>query len=406
MKPAIDARDRRSELIEELVADDTGVEIDVDRLSGSEKTTPGQANDDQAEKLKEETASPAPSWRERTGRKTKIGGVAPFVKPPGRFEQWKASRHWGRKGFVPLSPGREKRRHRILPRTVIGISTMLMCVGIGAAFAGAGFYAFYDNRLAENERQVSRFVDGFDEQFNDASTALDDLRVDAVDQIRDELAPLGEYTTDATGVIELPAVAGPSVWSVETKDQAGRDIVGSAFAITGHNGGTALVTSLAVVRASTAQPSPTIEVVKDGERVPAVLWAWDTKHDLALLLVEIEIPLLDMASGSEQADSLGGRIFALSGIGGQGATASPGVLLDISTSGLQHTASIGTFFEGGPLLNGGGEIIGVAIGDYQPNGIDSGDVGQAPDVTAICSRLLRCADTADSITIEVADEGD
>lgn len=116
--------------------------------------------------------------------------------------------------------------------------------------------------------------------------------------------------------------------------------------------------------------------------------------------------MLEMASSSEQTDSLGGRLFALSGVGGQGATASPGVLLDLSASGLQHTASVGTFFEGGPLLNGGGEIIGVAIVDYRPNGIDPGDVAQAPDIAAICTRILRCADTADTITIEVADEGD
>ena len=403
MTAKTDAKKRRSELIDELAPEDdvleTGVE-DADHqldqtFDGGPEIDGGEPDDDAV-----------PDRPKRRRRKQKIGGVAPFVKPPGRIAQWRASRHWGRRGFVPLTPGREKRRHRILPRTVIGIATMLMCVGIGAAFAGAGFYAFYDDRLAENERQVSRFVDGFDEQFNDASTSLDDLRVEAVDQIRDELAPLGEYTTDARGVIELPALAGPSVWAVETKDQAGRDVVGSAFAVTGHDGGTALVTSLAVVRASTAQPGPTIELVKDGERVPAVLWAWDTEHDLALLLTEIEIPLLEMASSSEQTDSLGGRLFALSGVGGQGATASPGVLLDLSASGLQHTASVGTFFEGGPLLNGGGEIIGVAIVDYRPNGIDPGDVAQAPDIAAICTRILRCADTADTITIEVADEGD
>ena len=47
-----------------------------------------------------------------------------------------------------------------------------MAAGIGAAFSGAAFYAYYDNRLAENERTVGRFVEGFDQQFSDAAGAL------------------------------------------------------------------------------------------------------------------------------------------------------------------------------------------------------------------------------------------
>jgi S1-C subfamily serine protease len=354
------------------------------------------------------TAPPKQSTAKRLIAKRsaqKIGGVAPFVRPPSRMVQWRKAKTWGRRGFVPLSPGREKRRHRILPRTVIGISSMFLAFGVGAAFAGAAFYAYYDNRLAEDEHEIARFVDGFDEQFTDASGALDELRVDAIEQIRAELAPLGDYATDANGVLGLPLTVGPSVWLVETRNQTGQPSVGSAFAITGHQGGTALVTSLGVVDAATASPGPDIVLVKGDQRLAARLWAWDPVHDLALLVVSESVPLLEVASPPVQSNALGGRVFAISGLGGQGATASPGVLVDRSPSGLQHTAVIGAFFEGGPLLDGDGRVVGVATSTYRPFGVDPGLVAQAPDVTALCSRILRCADMANPIPLAPAAAG-
>lgn len=328
---------------------------------------------------------------ERRSRR-RVGGVAPMVKPPGRFARMRAARRWSRRGFVPLGPRQEKRRHRILPRTVIGISGMLMAVGIGAAFAGAAFYAYYDNRLAENEQEVARFVDGFDQQFTDASGAIDQLRVESVDEIRAELAPLGEFVTEQNGVVELPAIAGPSTWTLTTLDEAGRPIVGSSFAVTGHEGGTALLTSYSLVKAATGAPGPTITLSKGSEQAEATLWAWDAQRDLAIVVTAAQIPTLDLAIGVDQTDALGARVFALSSVGGQGATASPGVLIDQSDVGVQHTAAIGESFVGGPLLDGSGLVVGVSTFGYEPLGFENGPVSFAPDVSGICARVLRCAD--------------
>jgi hypothetical protein len=341
----------------------------------------------------------------RQGRRDqRIGGVAPTVRPPSRLARWSASRRLGRRGFVPLSPGREKRRHRILPRTVIGISSMLLAFAVGVGFSGATFYAYYDHRLARNEQEVARFVEGFDQQFVDASQALDVLRIEAIDEIRAELAPIGEYTSDARGVIGLPAAAGPSVWMVETRDQAGRPVAGSAFAVTGHEGGTALLTSLDVVRASTAQPGPGIVLVKGEQRLDAQLWTWDQENGLAVLVVQAAIPVLTLATPEAQAAALGARIFALSALGGQGATASPGVLIDQSASGLQHTAVVGTYFEGGPLLSGDGRVLGLATTTFHPFGIQGGAVSAAPGVDALCTSVLRCSDaTTGGLTAAVGD---
>ena len=337
-------------------------------------------------------------------RGDKIGGTAPFVQPEKRLGRWLRMRDLGKRGYVPLHPGPRKLRHRILPRSVIGISTMLLMFGVGSAFSGAAFYAYYDNRLAENEQAVSRFVEGFDQQFTDATGAIDQLRVETITEIRDELKPLGDYVADADGVVNLPRNAGPSVWLLETRDEDGQIVTGSAFAVVEYKTGTALVTSYSLVVAAATEPSPGIDLMKGNDRVPAQLWSWDPERDIALVVVDREIPTLDFAGEQGQLDSLGSRVFALSGVGGNGATASPGVLLDHSQIGLQHTAPIGTLFRGGPLLNGDGKVLGVASDHYRPFGIDPGDVRQAPDVRALCVVLLECSEIVEEVVVDVVAE--
>jgi len=335
----------------------------------------------------------------------KVGGVAPYITPRKRPSGRTKLNEINRRGFVPLSPGKQKLRHRILPRTVIGISTMLMCAGIGAAFSGAAFYAYYDNRLADNEQTVARFVEGFDQQFTDAAGAIDDLRVGAISEIRSELDPLKDQITDAEGVTQLPVTIGESVWMLETRNEDGQIANGSAFAIVGHQGGTAFVTSHSLVIASTTAPSPGIDLVKGNRRVPAQLWAWDPERDLALVVVDEVVPPLKFATDSAQVSAVGGRVFAMSGVGGQGATASPGVLLDHSLAGLQHTTPVGALFVGGPLVTGEGLVVGVAADNYQPYGFDAGPVPQAPDIRSICAVVIECSEIREEVVLEVsADE--
>ncbi|MEM7339517.1 MAG: serine protease [Actinomycetota bacterium] len=320
------------------------------------------------------------------------GGVAPFVAPQRRVRRSLAVRRWRRRGFVPVSPGRPKVAHRILPRTVIGISFTLLAFAVGTAFSGAAFYAYYDNRLAQNEQAVSRFVETFDDQFTDATASLDELRLDSIADIRAELAPLGELVTEAQGVRTLPGIVGGSVWTLETRDSDGVAVVGSAFAVAPHSGGTALVTSYDLVEASTVTPSPPIELSKGEQRITASLWAWDVQNDLAIVTVGEVIPPLDLADDDAQVNSVGLPVFAVSGVGGRGATASPGLLIDQAVTGLQHTAAVGALFEGGPLVTGDGLVVGLASTAYRPYGVEHGQVLAAPGVTALCARVLTCAE--------------
>ncbi len=192
--------------------------------------------------------------------------------------------------------------------------------------------------------------------------------------------------------MNLPAEIGSSVFQLRTTDEDGRPVAGSAAAVAEHRGGTALVTSYSLVKAATISPGPGIELVKGDRTIPATLWSWDKDRDLALVVVEVELPRLTLSDDDEQTAIVGSGVFAISGSGGQGATASPGTVLDRSEAGLQHTAVIGTVFEGGPLVDADGKLVGVASTAYRPLGIDGGDVSFAPDLAGLCSRLLNCAD--------------
>jgi len=289
--------------------------------------------------------------------------------------------------LVPLSPGREKRRHRILPQTVIGICTMLMSAGIGAGFAGAAFYAYYDDRLAENEAQVAGFVENFDTQFADAALAIEGQRDDALEEVRSELLPLEAYVADANGVATLPDVAGPSVWSVRSLDDNGVATSGSAFAVVDHQGGTGLITQLDTVRSSMVTPSPPIELIKGDRVLEATLWTWDEANGLALIVTAEVLPLLEIADADDADQLLGRSIFAMSGFGARGATASPGLLLDRSAQGVQHTAALGPVFHGGPVVDSFGRVLGMTTSEVAPK---FGDIEVAVDASLFCLRVLRC----------------
>jgi len=370
------------------------IEPDVDDDEGTAELTAMEPAPEETLATIESADDVAPAASAR-GRSSAGGRVAPFVEPPSRFARWRSLQGWRRQGFVPLSPGREKRRHRILPRTVIGICTMLMSVGIGAGLAGAGFYAYYDDRLAENEAQVAGFVETFDTQFADAALAIAGQRDAALDDVRAELLPLEAYVADANGVATLPDVAGPSIWSIRSLDDNGSATSGSAFAVVDHVGGTGLITQLDVVRASMVTPAPPIELIKGDRVIQATLWTWDEVNGLALVVTDEVLPLLDVAD-PEEADLLLGRsVFAMSGFGARGATASPGLMLDRSVQGLQHTAALGPVFNGGPVVDGFGQVLGMTTSEVAP---EFGDINVAVDASVFCQRVLRCVNGVESGT--------
>jgi S1-C subfamily serine protease len=181
------------------------------------------------------------------------------------------------------------------------------------------------------------------------------------------------------------------VFFVETLDDEGAPAVGSAFVVGSDGERSLLVTSLATVASSTTAPGPPITVRQGNERLDAELWSWDVDSDLALLTVaEPELTPLPWASDEQVAKAVGSGVFVVGGLGGAGATAVPGLVVDQSSHGFQHTAAIGNAYPGGPILTSDGKVLGVASLAYQPLGFDPGDVHFSVPVSLTCSTVLTC----------------
>ncbi len=285
-----------------------------------------------------------------------------------------------------------KRRHRILPRTVIGTVLLLVALAVGAAFAGTVLYTWYDFRLKETQESVEQFTTEFESRFQEASAQITRQREEAEASIEERLVPLRELTEESTSTTELAADIAPSVFFVRTLDEDGRSSAGSAFVVGSDSNRSYLITSFTVVKAATREPGPTITLTASDREIEATLWQWEESTDMAVLTVDDpDLPVLPWASQELARNPIGTRIYAGGGLGSQGASVSPGLVIDVSAVGLQHTAAVGTAYRGGPVLTGSGEVLGMVSTDYAPLNFEPGNLTFAPNIVAACEGLLDCS---------------
>jgi S1-C subfamily serine protease len=281
-------------------------------------------------------------------------------------------------------------KERLLPRTILGMSVVLLSMAIGAAFSGTVLYAYYEYRLNQNEERIASFVDGFDERFQTAIDTINAESESARAGIREELKPLQEIAAEGNTLKTLAEQANPSVWFVTTLDEAGQPSVGSAFVIASDDQQSLLLTSYNTVKAATRTPGPAITVRKGDETLKTTLWTWHEERDLALLVTDrANLPKLTVAPRDPPLQ-VGTRIFALSGLGAGGASATQGFVSDVSSAGVQHDARIGPSFQGGPLLNSQGEVLAVASRAYAPLGFTPDAIWFGVPIRAACDEVLRC----------------
>src|SRR4051812_11779591 len=116
---------------------------------------------------------------------------------------------------------------RLLPRTALGMSVLLLCTALGAAFSGAVLYAYYEYRLDKAEKNINRYTTGFSSEVNKGKKIIDKEREDAKKQIRNELEPLQKIAPGGETIKQLLDKTAPSVWFVSTLDESGAPSVGS-----------------------------------------------------------------------------------------------------------------------------------------------------------------------------------
>jgi S1-C subfamily serine protease len=285
-------------------------------------------------------------------------------------------------------------RDRLLPRSILGLTVLILAASLGAAFSGTVLYAYYDYRLNKAETASNNFKNNFSGEFKKAQDEIKRLREDAKSQVRKELEPLQKIAAEGNTLQSLLKKVAPSVWFVHTLDEAGQPSVGSAFTVAADAEKTYLVTSFATVRAATKRPGPPLKVRQGSDEFDVTLWTWQEDHDLALLVLDRgNLPKLDWA-GNPPAQ-IGDRIFAVSGLGSSGGSITQGFVADVFNGGVQTDAPVGPSFQGGPLLNDKGEVVAVASRAYQPLGFATDGVYFGVPIRTTCERVLKCPSGSD-----------
>src|SRR4051812_8937321 len=96
-----------------------------------------------------------------------------------------------RRGRRPAGGGPPpRRREGLLPKTVIGVTMLVLAAAVGAAFSGVVMYSYYEYRLSKTENRVESFIAGFNGQYNTALKNINTAQQNAQAEIQKELEPL------------------------------------------------------------------------------------------------------------------------------------------------------------------------------------------------------------------------
>jgi S1-C subfamily serine protease len=278
---------------------------------------------------------------------------------------------------------------RFVPRSVKGIVAVLVAFSMGASLSGAVLYTYYDNRKTVAEKRANTFVKTFQKRFDLAEKSIKAQTENAKSEIQKEIEPIKRIRAEGDTIEALVKKEAPSLFFVRSLDEAGNATVGTGFAVASDSDQTFVLTSYTTIRAATVRPGPAIEVHQRDQIVKATLWTWDEAKDIALLIVQRGgVPTLSFASkGSVKT---GGRVFAMSGLGALGGAATQGFVADVSNPGIQHDASIGQAFQGGPLVDSDGKVVGISSRTFAPLGYQSDGVWWAPAIRDACDKVLKC----------------
>src|SRR5688500_735190 len=94
-------------------------------------------------------------------------------------------------------------RGRLVPKTVLGISMLILATAIGSAFSGTILYAYYDYRLSSNEDRIELFTGNFDQRFQTALDTIAAEREQDKTEVLAELAPIKKIRTESGTPTEL-----------------------------------------------------------------------------------------------------------------------------------------------------------------------------------------------------------
>lgn len=279
---------------------------------------------------------------------------------------------------------------RVLPDTALGLATLLFFMAVAAAFSGAALFAYYRFELDDTRNRVAEVEGSIATQVESGTQIIEERRDQAMGEIEELLQELEQFAASGQTVEELLAGAAPSVFFVSTLDEAGQPSVGTAFVLFSDSERSFLLTSYTTVRALTVDPGPGLEVRQGDRTIGAELDAWDEGRDLALLVAEDDPNLPAIGVADPSGIEVGDRVFAVSALGTAGGALTQGVVADVAANGVQHDAPVGPQFQGGPLLDAEGKLVGITSRRYAPLGFLPDTVFFAVPVREACAELVQC----------------
>src|SRR3954447_23791319 len=81
-------------------------------------------------------------------------------------------------------------RERLVPKTVIGITMLVLAAAIGAAFSGVVLYSYYEYRLNKTEAEVKTALGGINQAETQARTNINNASENAKAEIAREIEPI------------------------------------------------------------------------------------------------------------------------------------------------------------------------------------------------------------------------
>jgi S1-C subfamily serine protease len=277
-----------------------------------------------------------------------------------------------------------------MPRTALGLAALLFFMAVSAAFSGAALFAYYRFELDDTRQRVAELEGEIADDLEFAEQAIAQRTDEATAEIDGLLQELEQFAASGQTVDELLANVGPSVFLVTSIDEAGQPSVGTAFVLFSDSERSFLLTSYATVRAATVEPGPGIEVSQGGSVLDVRLSAWDAGRDLALLIAEDSPNLPAVTVADPSSVGAGDRVFAVSGLGSDGGAIVQGVVSDVSARAIQHDAPIGPQFQGGPMLDSSGELVGIGSRTFAPLGFIPETVFFGIPIREACAELVQC----------------
>ena len=202
--------------------------------------------------------------------------------------------------------------------------------------------------------------------------------------LTDRLSALETDLGKQPNIAATAKTAAASVFTIVTDNGSG-----SGFVAAVNRGRSQIVTNFHVVAETYLNDGRAVEVVRGDLTFTGQITDVSESNDLALITVERPLPALNVA---DRGPAIGEPILVLGSPLGLGGTVTSGIVSAFRTEEglnyLQFSAPISPGNSGGPVVDGHGNVVGVAVAKMVGQGAEG--LGFAIPIRRLCSAIAVC----------------